>query len=381
MAMRRVTLTWRALGALVAASVVGALVLAGGSVSHASASGAGESSASKQAPLRLKAHNVPDRLVRMKAARMLVPVGWRARGGVVWDLRYHTLASAVMQIRSQKGPEALETFPLIPHVWDTQGIFGFPEGSLYLGAIVQRPLRAAPFLEQLAIPHYRRGLRMRVVKRVRLAKVARVLTKQARKLGILTASKFDAARVRVAYSERGRAIEEDFYTVVSYTTSPLLPTRVSWQPHFLYSFRAARGKLDRQAALLQAISSSVRLNLRWYAGYLYVQQLWIDGQMKAIRGAGALSRAIAKANDEITESIRGSYRNQQDAYDRVHGSFSEQIRGVETYENPFEGREIQLPSEYSYAWVSAGGEYLLTDQAGFNPNVGSTTDWRLLRTA
>jgi hypothetical protein len=40
---------------------------------------------------------------------------------------------------------------------------------------------------------------------------------------------------------------------------------------------------------------------------------------------------------------------------------------------------VQLPSDYRYAWVSASGEYVLSDQAGFNPNVGSTTEWRQLR--
>ena len=36
-------------------------------------------------------------------------------------------------------------------------------------------------------------------------------------------------------------------------------------------------------------------------------------------------------------------------------------------------------SDYSNAWVSAAGEYVLSNDAGFNPNVGSTVDWRLLR--
>jgi len=51
----------------------------------------------------------------------------------------------------------------------------------------------------------------------------------------------------------------------------------------------------------------------------------------------------------------------------VSGEISNQIRGVETYDNPFDGREVELPDDYRYAWV--------------NPNVGSTLDWRLLRPA
>ena len=365
----------RVLAALVVPAIAGAIAL----TATAPALPASAVSAAEAPPLRLRALDVHDRLAGSKAFRMLVPLGWRASGGIVWDFRYYTLASAVMQVRSPSGSEALETYPVIPHVWDTRGIAGFPQGSNYLGSIVYPPLDAVPFLEQLAMPRDRGGLRYRVVSRTRLAKVARTLSGQPRKIGLVTSSNFDAARVRIEYAQGGRLFQEDFYTVLSYTTSPLLPNAVRWQPHFLYSFRAPRGRLDRSTALLQAMTASVRVDLRWYAGLQHVQQLWIDGQMQSIRAAGALSRAVSQANAQITDSLRSSYRQQQDAYDRVYDSFSEQIRGVETYRDPFAGRDVQLPSDYSNAWVSAAGEYVLSNDAGFNPNVGSTVDWRLLR--
>ena len=40
---------------------------------------------------------------------------------------------------------------------------------------------------------------------------------------------------------------------------------------------------------------------------------------------------------------------------------------------------VELPNVYRYAWVSSRGEYALSDSAGFNPNLGSTVEWRLLR--
>ncbi|MGA8754313.1 hypothetical protein [Candidatus Deferrimicrobium sp.] len=71
-----------------------------------------------------------------------------------------------------------------------------------------------------------------------------------------------------------------------------------------------------------------------------------------------------------------SYRKRSESQDRISQSFSEYVRGVETYRNPYEGRPVQLPSGYSDAWVNARGEYLLSNNAGFNPNVGDTTEWR-----
>jgi hypothetical protein len=52
------------------------------------------------------------------------------------------------------------------------------------------------------------------------------------------------------------------------------------------------------------------------------------------------------------------------------------VRGVDTYRDPFQEQAIQLPSGYRDAWVSARGEYLLSNQAGFDPNVGDTAEWR-----
>jgi hypothetical protein len=49
---------------------------------------------------------------------------------------------------------------------------------------------------------------------------------------------------------------------------------------------------------------------------------------------------------------------------------------VETYRNPYEDRPVQLPSGYDGVWVSRSGEYLLSNQPGFDPNAGSTAEWR-----
>jgi hypothetical protein len=49
---------------------------------------------------------------------------------------------------------------------------------------------------------------------------------------------------------------------------------------------------------------------------------------------------------------------------------------VDTYKNPYEDRPVQLPAGYNDAWVNGRGEYILSNEAGYNPNVGDTTEWR-----
>lgn len=328
-------------------------------------------------PVRFQSLKVLDPLSNnIEAFRLLVPAGWIWKGGVRWNLDYANLASVAMRVRNPRGLEAVESYPLIPQVWSTATLLG-PEGANYLGSEVRAPLGAAAFLLRLVIPTLRGGLAPTVRSVAALPRVVGALAAMPADPSLTTS--YDAARVRIDYRQDGRRLEEDFYVGLSYQRSSILPAQTLWQPLFLYSFKAGRGALDRASRTLQSIVASVRPSLKWFAGYQSVQRLWIEGRMQAIRAAGALSRSISEANDSISRSISESWRTQQDAYDRVYDRISEQVRGVETYDNPFEGQPVQLPSDYRYAWVSARGEYALSNDAGFDPNLGTTGDWRLLR--
>ena len=302
----------------------------------APAAGAREARAGgDRAGLRFHTEVVRDPLSNgIEAFRMLVPKGWVRRGGAVWNLRYSNVASVAMTVTDARSHRELQAFPLIPQVWDPNRYVG-PLGGNYLGMEVRQPVSAAALIEQLIVPAFRGNLRPALVRRVTLPKVARALTAKGK--GAVTSSSYDAARVRIAYTQNGRAMEEDFYAIVSYTTSPALPGMTIWRPEILYSFKAPRGKLDASARVLQTMISSVRTSLKWYAGYRYVFDLWVKGQMQAINAAGQLSKSIASANDEISRSTREAWESEQASYDRVYGEISNQIRGVETYQNPFEG--------------------------------------------
>jgi hypothetical protein len=171
--------------------------------------------------------------------------------------------------------------------------------------------------------------------------------------------------------------EESFFCAVSYTSNPLIPGAVLWQPEYVYSIRAKKGRMDRAQGLLHAMASSLTLDLKWFALYLQVHKLWQDGQMQAIRSAGELSRYISNVNADITKTLTDGYRQRQASEDRIYDGFSESIRGVETYDNPVTGQTVQLPSDFSHAWVSSSGEFFLTNTTT-DPNVGSNLTWQLL---
>jgi hypothetical protein len=52
---------------------------------------------------------------------------------------------------------------------------------------------------------------------------------------------------------------------------------------------------------------------------------------------------------------------------------------VESYQNPFEGRSVELPSGYSHVWANRSGEYILSNSANYNPNVDSNIQWQEMK--
>jgi hypothetical protein len=107
-------------------------------------------------------------------------------------------------------------------------------------------------------------------------------------------------------------------------------------------------------------------------------EILVKNQLQQIRQAGELSRYIAKTNDEISDMRRKAYEDRQASQDRISANFSQYIRGVDEYHNPIENRNVELPSGFKQAWTNPLGEYIVSDDTNFNPNLGSNQRWERL---
>lgn len=324
--------------------------------------------------LRFRSVSITDPLMNNEEAfRLLVPVDWRVTGGIDWHPELATLAFTRLVLTDPRSPTALEVFPSIPYTWNERGLLGVTPGGLYLGMYAVPPVDVDRFVREMLLPSVRGAVRPRILGREALPAVARQLAIQLQEPGAVKQT--EAVRTRITYQSGGQAIEEDIYCLMVYSRTPAVPGLTLWGADRVFGFRAAAGQLDRQAPVLHAIASSVRVNPRWFARYLQAREAWVAGRMEGIRQAGELSRYLSRTSAEISDMQMQAWENRQASQDRTHQRFSEYIRGVGTYHDPYQGREVELPSGYNDVWVSRAGEYILANDPNLNPNVSAGGTW------
>jgi hypothetical protein len=349
-------------------------------------------SAGSAGQLLLQRHVCRDPNVGGNAAfSVLVPKGWRAQSRVIWDLRYHTLAQPWLRAVSPDGSVQVETLPVIPFAWSQQGAQFIPVGGNWLGAEMRPPiLEPRAFVEQIVLPRQRRDVQgARVLSSQEMPEVAAAVhaqlmaeSREQIQMGTRIQAQARAARVRVEFVHSGQRYQEDLYLslFVVMVQAPMTPPIYMWAPTQVIAVRAAHGQLEGYESIAAVLRDSLRQEPLWHAQYQEVARMWRAGKQAQIRAAGRISEIISRNGDEMLRMHRDSWERRQRSEDRIADGWSRYMRGIDRYEDPFAGRSVSLPSGYDDAWVSSGGDYLLSNDAGFDPNVGSgSTSWRKMR--
>ncbi|MCU0576171.1 MAG: hypothetical protein MUD15_05000 [Desulfobacterota bacterium] len=318
-----------------------------------------------------------------EAFSLLIPEGWQFQGGVEWVLDNPVMPATIrFRVRNPSGHEELEIFPNLALFWsDNQMLMSmFPLGSRYFGAEVRPPVGPQEALTGIVIPRSRgNAAGLKVLSAGAMPELAQALRAGASQPGMQTFG--DAARARIEYVKDGIPVEEDFFAVVEGYSYPVqtmqgVATYTNWYVDYIFSYKAAKGKLDANATLFRAMTDSFRVTPQWFNTCNQVVDILVRNQLKFIQSMGELSRYISQTNSEISDSMMQSYNERQKIYDRIGEKISETIRGTEHYYNPIEGSEVELPGGYKHVWTNAGGEYILTDSPGYNPNEESNKAWQ-----
>jgi hypothetical protein len=173
-------------------------------------------------------------------------------------------------------------------------------------------------------------------------------------------------------------VEATFFPV---QTTAGMKTNIMWGVNYISSFRAEKGKLDTNAKLFQTISNSVRLNLQWFNTYVQVIEYLIKANIQQIKSIGELGSIIAQTGSEIRQENLDLYNQKEAMNDRVSNQFSQVIRGVDSYYNPLEDKNVELPTGYDNVWVNPLGEYVLAENSSYNPNIGGNQNFQRLELA
>jgi hypothetical protein len=194
--------------------------------------------------------------------------------------------------------------------------------------------------------------------------------------------------MRIEYGENGRPMEEEIYAAVSQFVTDLPGSALSpgyfinyWYIDYVFSFRAAKNRLDSQAKVFQTMLYSMKVNPPWFAKVANVREMMAQNVIRGIQATGRVGDMVARAGSNLREDQMRDWERRQEANDRVIQNFTDNIRGVERFNDPFAGKEVELPSGYGRAFANNLGEYIVTDSPSYNPNIGSNLHWEELQPA
>lgn len=317
-----------------------------------------------------------DQIFKCEAFSMLIPEGWNAKGGIVWR-QHATMPGAVnLTLRSPDGLYELSFLPSMPYFY-SQAAFPFAapqSGTFYMGNEV-RPPAASPrqYIEQVVLP--RCGFRSKVAGSKNFPELEAALRMEnPAPFGCNIRIQADIAQLEYAY--QGTCFEGDITCGIVVTQ--MMYGQTSWIADKIIATRVPKGKKQECATLFATMLKSFRFNIHWYnLYYQYVQSL-TQVVLQDIYNAGLISRIISNTYNQISDTVRRSYETQQRSYERVYKGFSEGIRGVNSYYDPYKGYGVEFPSDYRYVYTNPLGEYIATNDPNLQPNVGSNLNWTIL---
>jgi hypothetical protein len=345
--------------------------------------------------LRFRTVSIADdpRRIGGEAYRMLVPFDWRVDANIMWHNSAANTASPWVKVIGPARQE-IGIVPATIFIWNPALSAKFRPGSFYNGTEVQFPV-LDPFqcIDKIVIPRYRRHLdNATIVKQELLPELAAAGRAKYPQPEYRNAV-FQAGRVRFEYVESGVQMEEDVYVLtvaVQFGSGQTVSTL--WSPDEIRYSKAPKGALDAELPLFQTCLFSLRPNLKWFGRVQEMSQEY--SRLQAQASSAAVGRALAQGaiaadrmdaanrSTEQTEQINATnlkrYQSRQTVMNNINAHWNGTLQ-VELYRDPATGETVELPSGYGAAWVNLSGEFLLAENASFDPDSTSKAGWTRLQ--
>jgi hypothetical protein len=319
-----------------------------------------------------------------EAFRMLVPSDWIFTGGITWSFdNPGAPAAASFEVKNPNGNGAFQLLSAQSFfsTEDPSVLYIFPIGTKYYGNEVRPypPLGSIKTLENIIVPRFRGSVtNVQIVSEQTLTDVGDLLRAG---LPAQQNTTLDAGKIRIEYMENSMQMEEEIYCVIESTTFKTFNyyNNTLWMADFLFSFKAQKGSLDTQYKLFQTMMYSFRVNPEWFNKYVQLINYLVLNQIQVIQSYGQLSQIISQTSNDISDMMWQSYNDRNAAEDRMAEDFSNYMLGTDTYYDPIDQGTVKLPSGYSDAWVNGLGEYVLSNDVNYDPNVNSGQNWQKMQ--
>jgi DNA-directed RNA polymerase subunit RPC12/RpoP len=351
---------------------------------------------------RLDPYLCQDAHTGMAAFRILIPQGWQFLGGIGWT---HQRPSApvgmAFQIVSPDGRRAIDAMPTLHFTWSGPSLMSFltPSGSMHLGYEVRKPVSAQQAVCDYLLPRFRPLPGLEVlsaeddpawVHRLYEERVAHGEAQAGFQSNMQLTQQ--GLRMRIRYPWGDISLEEEIRTVAEYVRVSMgfgMGETVYWTLGYTLAHRTPAGSLGQMAILCDAVYRSLQWNAQWRATVQQISQMMVQNRIQQMNQVGAAARQIARSQSQIGDMIWEGYQSRQrtedamwdrwsqrqNTMDRLADSYSQAIRGVDAYVDPSTGRSVEMPGGYRQAWTNGLGEYILSDDVNYDPNLGTNVSW------
>lgn len=306
----------------------------------------------------------------MTAATILVPHDWQVQGGVIWRQPMPECGPRTPHVSwVATSPDGKRHFQLLPdEQWNGSSIL--PPGISQSGC----PNLATTDMQEFVgfyLQRYRPGANfINYRERTDLVEeTSRYLPPQQPMYGMETRQWVGAGEATIAYTTDGEDFRELIGVIAVFTYTAMsdgmggVTEMISIATVPGYAYRTPAGEFVPAHA--ERIRRTYRTHPAWQAR-MNEHNATMAGI--AAQGAADRSRIIAQHGEEMRQMQQDSWRRQNEASDRNSREFSEYIRDVETYNDPYHGGTVELDNSYEHAWQLGDGTYVLTNDPSFEPN-------------
>jgi hypothetical protein len=323
----------------------------------------------------------------MEAYSILVPRGWKSRGGITWQVGNPCMTEVIhnrVTVTSPDGAFELNIHPA--QQWDwwddpmmLQAMLQNAQHPLTRRCPIAQPLDAGQFLQG----PFAQELGAQVVNVRPAEELVRVMREQAE----ANNQAMRAAGVQLEYHPTAAMGELRYPDGSGGVAIASVTAQISWMPNYMTGGQSASwsctsqqkvamkcpaGKEEEARRLLSTIMASFRINPEWQAG---VTQVVRNVAAVELRESQKRARIQQETSDYISDLRKRTWEESQASRDRTAEAWSQLLRGVETWREAG-GERVELSAGYNEAWSHPNGTYILSNDPNFDPSVVFQDDWR-----